>query len=448
MEKITNTQLLARPLVDGVGMVHTFHRLATTSSKLEKERILKEEDSTLLQQILTDTYADRKYYVKAYEVVGTGLCTLESHYEVFHRLLEDLAGRVVTGNAARNAVRDTISQFTSDSQPILARILDRNLRIGVGDRKAEDLGTVGKFPVRLANSYKDVMDRVDIFDGNWMVSRKLDGIRCLAFISAMDGEVQVEFRSRQNKVLTTLDNLIPDYKKAFKGLNGQLVLDGEVCLMDEEGNESFHGLMSEITRKGHTIANPKHILYDLMSLDTFLGKSEGADFFGRINTLKAIISAGKYPHLEALDQQVLTSKEQLEGLQAKVKEKGWEGLMVAKNVPYEGKRTNNLLKIKDFKDGEYVVQGVVCADQTRSTSAGSIQVNTVAALIIEHKGNKVQVGTGMSWEQRDRWKEHPEEIVGKTIGVRYFEESTDKKTGLVSLRFPTLYVVYGDSREV
>lgn len=53
----------------------------------------------------------------------------------------------------------------------------------------------------------------------------------------------------------------------------------------------------------------------------------------------------------------------------------------------------------------------------------------------------------MTKDQRKEWYSHPTEIVGKTICVKYFQESKDKE-GNLSLRFPTLKYVYEGQREV
>lgn len=444
----SSSDILSQSLMDGDGVVHTLYLISNTSSNLEKEQILKNQDSPLLRDILWDTYNDRKYYVQSYEVSGIGTHTLDSHYSEFRNLLNELASRNITGNLARAQVGDCLSNFDKSSQIILARILNKNLKIGAASTVASNLGITKKFPVRLAHSYADVADKIDIYDGTWLVSRKLDGCRLLVFISAHGDQIEVEFRSRQNKVIHTLQNLIPDYQELFKDAEGDFVVDGEICLMDELGNESFHGLMSEVTRKNHTIQNPKHIIYDFLTQDTFWGLEKGEPLASRLQNLKKLVGSQNFKHIQILDQVVLHSPQFLTELQTRARECGWEGLMIAQNVPYEGKRTNHLLKIKDFQDGEYIVQDIVLGNQTRSTESGSVKVNTTAALVIEHAGNLVKVGSGMSWEQRDFWKDHPEEIIGKTIGIRYFEETVDKKTGLKSLRFPTLYIVYGDSREL
>ena len=41
----------------------------------------------------------------------------------------------------------------------------------------------------------------------------------------------------------------------------------------------------------------------------------------------------------------------------------WEGFMIRKDVSYEGKRSNNLLKVKTFYDAEYIVTGCDSKEQ-------------------------------------------------------------------------------------
>jgi DNA ligase-1 len=58
----------------------------------------------------------------------------------------------------------------------------------------------------------------------------------------------------------------------------------------------------------------------------------------------------------------------------------------------------------------------------------------------------MNVGSGLSDEERILWLKNPELILNKVITVQYFEESIDSKTGLLSLRFPTLKFVHGNNR--
>jgi DNA ligase-1 len=60
----------------------------------------------------------------------------------------------------------------------------------------------------------------------------------------------------------------------------------------------------------------------------------------------------------------------------------------------------------------------------------------------------MNVGSGLSDEQRVLWYKNPELIIKKIITVQYFEETIDSKTGNPSLRFPTLKTVYEGKREI
>jgi DNA ligase-1 len=105
------------------------------------------------------------------------------------------------------------------------------------------------------------------------------------------------------------------------------------------------------------------------------------------------------------------------------------------------------LKVKKFFDDEYVVKDIEIAEMTTSEPGkGNVKFTGVKSLIIEHKGNLVNVGSGLSREQRIEWMKKPSKIIGKTITVKYFEE-TKNKAGEYSLRFPTLKFVYNNGRD-
>jgi DNA ligase-1 len=154
-----------------------------------------------------------------------------------------------------------------------------------------------------------------------------------------------------------------------------------------------------------------------------------------------------YAEVSVLDQERVTSQEVLDHWVATAKENGWEGCMLRKDVPYKRGRSKDLLKIKGMQDAEYEVVDVETGKATYN-EGGHKEFDVASALYIRHKDNIVKVGSGLSKEQRLRWFDHPEEIIGKTITVQYFEETQDSKTGEYSLRFPVLKYVYEDKRNV
>lgn len=120
-----------------------------------------------------------------------------------------------------------------------------------------------------------------------------------------------------------------------------------------------------------------------------------------------------------------------------VDKNGWEGLMMRANTIYEGKRTNNLLKVKQMQDAEFVITGIELGTKPMLTGEGVMRdFECMASIIIDlGDGNKVNVGSGWSDFDRIHYKNLPNELVGKTATIQFFERTEDKH-GKPSLRFP------------
>lgn len=432
----------------------TLNKIANTAGTNDKKTILKEalqnsNASDTLKLIFEDTYGPQKYYIKKFVPNGeTGHLFIDIDYGTFHCMLVDLVTRTITGDAAYTKLQETVALYESESQEILCRIIDRNLKVGISlDNFLDVTGEkMDKFEVALAMNL-DKVKGIDPTDGTYYISRKLDGCRCICFVSKTIDGTSVEFVSRQNKPINTLSKLIEPVKAFVDNCDtmyGDWVLDGEVCIMDEDGNENFQGLMKEVTRKDHTIENPRYNVFDLITVDEFDGKSVSTNFSDRLRLLQTLNSNN---NVVILEQERVTSQEVMDRWTNKAQELGWEGCMLRKDAPYKRGRSKDLIKIKKFQDAEYIVEGIIEGTATYN-EGGAKEYPVVAALIITHKGNQVKVGSGLSKEQRISWLQNPNEVIGKTITVQYFEETQDSKTGEYSLRFPVLKHIYENGRTI
>lgn len=374
-------------------------------------------------------------------------------YTGFHAILERLASRELTGNAAIETITDYLKYHDEEMQRFLLSVLDRDLSLGIGwdTYRSEVMGLNDQFEVALAQHLEKVKG-VNPVDGTYFASRKCDGVRCVAIIS--DGGV--EFRSRQNKVFATLDKLKPAVATFCLGLSGQWVLDGELCKIDANGDEDFQSVMKEIRKKDYSIESCCYQVFDVLTYDEFrLGKSRKA-FSQRLDLLYKLNAAyEEHPHgdcwVKPLKQERLTCQADFDRWAGYVEAGNWEGFMLRKDVPYQSGRTKDLLKVKKFDDAEYTVTGIDVASvetgllTTTLPGQGVVEYEGVKALHITHKGCDVAVGAGLTREQRIAWFKDPSRIIGKTITVKFFEETTNAQGG-VSLRFPTLKCVYEDGR--
>ena len=444
-------------------IVELLQKVKETSGTNEKKALLKDNMSQLLKTIFDDTYNKSiKYYVTSKSIMGAlnnedGARTIDCDYNIFHDALMELGERKVTGYAAIERIAGVYNTFSLKSKGILLAIIDRNLKVGVSfDNFNDVLGDEknDKYKVSLAVNITSA-PKVNPISGMYFASRKLDGVRCEAhvhnYIEAGQLHQEVIFRSRQGHEFTTLDNLKDAVKSFTQDFIGDWVLDGECCIIDSNGQEDFSGIMQEITRKNHTIERPMYMLFDMITQDEFDGKTTSPNYADRLQRLyqgSQAASQAADNYIKVLKQERLTTQEQFTAWSESVRKYHWEGFMLHKDAPYKSGRSKDLLKVKLFKDAEYVVKEVRTGSMVFREAEGSVERPVISALVIEHKGTRVDVGSGLSKEQRLAWFENPQEIIGKTITVQYFSETTNKKTNEISLRFPVLKYVYENGRNV
>ena len=413
-------------------------KMRATSSGNEKVQIVK-ESSKYIHKVLEYTYNPfKQYYVTSKTIKKNPNISEIGYFDLFY-LLDALNKRTVTGHKAIAHI-NAFTEGLSDSEvELVYSIIDKDLKIRAGDKIINKAipNLIPTFSVALAKEYDNKCD----WNDDWYASRKLDGVRCLAIV---DYEGECKLYSRMGKELTTL-NKVKEAIEATGIIN--TVFDGEVCLMDEDGNEDFQGVMKQIRRKDHQIENPIFMIFDMIHKPNFDNQEGGPILSERLSALRSFLT-GRFITTDILrytDQYTIADGRHFDMWAQMANDSNWEGFMLRKDVPYEGKRTKNLLKVKKFYDAEYEVidYDTDLAEVVRDGRSETIEM--LSQVWIEHKGHKVKVGSG--WSQDQRLKYMDGSIVGKTITVQYFAETHNQEGG-ISLRFPTLKVVHGEKREV
>ena len=414
--------------------------MQATSSSLDKVAILKKQSLTI-QSILEFTYNPYKqYHVTSKTCIKNKNIITPYFGKTIFDLLEDLNTRHMTGHAAIGAVNYFVDK-NLEYKDIIYNILDKDLKIRTGAKVINKAfpGLIPEFNVALAQNYDGKCN----WDDGWYASRKLDGVRCLAVV---DDEGKCTLYSRMGKEFTTLNKV----KEAIEATNIiNTVFDGEICLIDEDGNEDFQGVMKQLRRKDHQIENPTFMIFDgIYKPDFDKGKSIYQLSY-RLRTLRTWLYDfnSRNPNqntLRYLDQAQITDGRHFDMWGQMASDGNWEGFMLRKDVGYEGKRSKNLLKVKTFHDAEYEVIDADFGPMAVVRNGKEKQETMLSQVWIEHKGYKVKVGSGFNQEQRIKYMN--ESIIGKTITVQYFEETKNDKGG-ISLRFPTVKHIYEQKRE-
>jgi len=419
------------------------NQMQATSSSLDKVEILKKQ-SEFIQKVLEYTYNPYKQYNVTSKTCKkkSDLCDPNLIHDTIFELLDDLTNRAFTGYGAIAMVNGFAAQ-NPGYEDLIYSIIDKDLKTRTGAKVINKAfpNLIPTFEVALAQTYEPKL--ASFGEGSnetWYASRKLDGVRCLAVV---DVNGTCTLYSRMGKEFTTLNKI--KYAIEATGIINY-VFDGEICMLDKDGNEDFQSVMKELRRKDHQIENPTFMLFDMIHKTEF-DKGKSTDILSeRLHTLRSWLGPrhATKDTLRYLDQAVVTDERHFDIWAQMATDNNWEGFMLRKDVGYEGKRSKNLLKVKKFFDAEYTVVDAELGWMSVVRDGKEVQEEMLAQVWIKHKGYDVKVGSGFSQEQRIKYMD--ENIVGKTITVQYFEETKNDKGG-ISLRFPTVKHIYENERD-
>jgi len=424
--------------------------LRATSSTIDKQGIIEDycnhnsEAANFAKKILLYTY----HPLWQYNVTSDNLKKKNSlrgkSYKNFFDLLDDLKSRKITGHDAIGAVHTFIDSQSNKAniEELIYCIIDKDLKTRAGDKIINKAipDHIPEFSVALADKYDPNI--VDWKDG-WYVSRKIDGARCIAIV---DSNGDTTFYSRTGKEFDTLA-IVRGGIKALDVTN--VVFDGELCLVDDDGNEDFQGVMKQLKKKDHTIPNPSYKIFDMISHDEFYSKKGQSNkpYSIRYNNLREVMRNNTCTCLSVLGQELIKDDNHFAEWTKRGNDYGWEGVMLRADEPYKGKRSKDLLKVKKFFDDEYEVIDTEMGPFRYVKNGAECEETMLSCVTIKHKDYLVRVGSGFTIEQRQEFFHNPKKILGKVITVQYFEE-TKNQDGGISLRFPTFKILHGEARTV
>ena len=435
------------------------------------------EKKTILAGILKDD--DVRQFFKyvfdkvTYKFNGTNSASLEKHKDMANTM--DAMGDTIldvfqklhnglTGHAAISYVNGFI-ELNQDYAPFIKKAIDRDLGIGVAKSTLNKVypGLIFDFAVALGKPYDP--GRVED-ESQWLLSRKYDGLRVVIIIdlSKDEGEM-VEFRTREGLVIETMDNFKLPIEKTLDSLykqhgfslidnlpkfadyesSGGIVIDCEGCFYDQDTDlEDFRTMQKLWRKKDYQIPYGKmrFKMFDIIPLSHFKKKEYGMKLSDRYEFLEIFKSIQDCPDWMDVVQQLPYTRENFLSIQADMRNSGWEGFMLRKDAEYKGKRTYDILKFKDFLDAEFEVVKVIEGEKGILNQATGLKEATsvLASVVIEFKGNVVNVGSGFTDSERIKFKNDPDLILGKNITVQYKQESQDED-GNPSLQFPVFKAI-------
>lgn len=357
----------------------------------------------------------------------------------FFGILDSLARREITGNAARNAVTAALTCFTKETATYLERVLEQDLKAGFS---SETFNKVWKdepipvFNVMLAEKCATEEDFDTYVTFPCQGDIKYDGTRQIAIVR--EGQ-PVDYRARSGKVSEHLNGLFDDELQAIRAeLGYDFVLDGETL------GASFTQTMNA-KKSGNTTDKNALIfrcfflmpLSDWTAQKTTITMRQARDQLEQLLEGKQKLLLTKGKELGNYAEMMEYCNEVIDDESAQPAER--EGLILKQlDATYEWDRSYAWVKVKRFYDVDARIIGFYAGrPKTRFAEAGVPGGAHCVAFLESGERVEFNVGSGFSDEDRHDMVKNPEKWLKATHVIKYQEVSRAKNKEVASLRFCT-----------
>lgn len=250
------------------------------------------------------------------------------------------------------------------------------------------------------------------------VQPKLDGYRCIAKTNAAN---EWELFSRNGKKYENFPSIIAELEGYG---NPETVYDGEVMSDDFQAMQRT----AFTTKKKRTVGDVKYHIFDTLQDNEFARKACYRNMHLRLGQMREEAEAMDFAGMTVFEFVITrpcNSWAEVYEAHDEYLAMGYEGTIVRLNKMYEFKRTDSLMKIKEMKSQDCIIQQVIRGKGKHNEVMGAIKV------LQEDGQTMCEVGTGFTDQMRKDFWDNQEDLRFKTVEIKYQELTPD---GV--LRFP------------
>jgi ATP-dependent DNA ligase len=406
-------------IVNNHSVCDIIDELESTNSRIEKENILKaNKNNEDLKNVFFYAYHPHiNFFIKKIPSYRVSDVSKENLGNALNNIVFEIASRRSTGHAARDFLISVLSELNKSDAEILRRVVTKDMKCGV------TATTVNKIWKNLIPQMKVMLASPDTSNITLpaIVQPKLDGLRA-HFTRTPQGL----------SILTRNGKPIDDNGFFFDFLSPLMKVgdtwDGEIVCIDSNGRylprQTSNGVLNKAIRgtiSEEETAQMRAIIWDITTVK--------APYFKRLEILEDQFTQDKFGIFRLIDSTFVNSMEEIELRYQEEIEKKNEGIVVKNpNAFWEGKRSNNLVKIKEILDTDLRVIGWEEGTGRNKGRMGNLILGT------DDKKLKVSVGTGFSDKQRDEMTE--ENTKGKIAAIQYNAVIQSKDSEIYSMFLP------------
>ena len=369
----------------------------------------------------------------------SGLSPLPKQLFAMFDLLDKLSSKSLPPNSSqsRNAIIEWAKTASPSTVSLFRLILNKDLRCGMKAASFNKIkkGWIPEFKVQLAQPFNEKKITYPCY-----VDPKFDGERCLAFISASNGNVT--YMSRNGNQFNNFGCFDKQLLKLFRSL-GDVVIDSEV--ISQKGFQTLMKVPKDYD-PNFNASQLQLVVFDIIPQQAFESSNYNESQEKRYQAIGSIFRGVKTTNIIPCNTRIAHSFKEVEKIFEYWVGKGLEGI-ICKNIEgdYEFKRSSNWIKIKGTLSNEFRVVDLEMGRPGKrwEGKAGSIIIEKT-----DKNGNSIRVGvaSGLTdYHHENLTKTDDGQIMyrspeGKLINIngKLVEVMFDCETEDGSLRFPRL----------
>ena len=404
--------------------------LRGTSKPSEKQAVLNRYDSDELRDMLRFTYDPFILFnvkIKPVDVPAPANHDLGEIFDEAHSVFR-FCENSKSAKQNREMVMSFLENLNYGSQELFVGILNKNWKVGISRKSVLKTypGLFRQFNVQLANTYD--VDTAGHQLENYILSYKLDGLRCVALRESSDKHYDKGkwiLYSRKGKEFLTANHVKAQLENLYEK-RGWTFFDGELY---KHGLpfEAIQGPLMAFT-KGQVPEIEYHV-FVAGQADKFLAGEEP----NHVVPLAKGAEEQDAPGIVFVNIGLIT-QDQIESSVEEAFENGYEGIMLRDpNNLYDYKRSNALLKLKRRLNYDIPDDQVGQEEQLSDCIVTSVEYNDTFPVIEDgclhterlinriwvqqEDGTLCKVGSGYNLDFRRYYTERPWELVGKWVEI-------------------------------
>jgi DNA ligase-1 len=409
--------------------------------------MLEDHSSRLNKEAIIEAQIDNAELFEGFELalspyITFGVKKIPAHsgpdgqglpWAAFKELTHLLSTRQLTGDDARAAIELALTASTKTQwNDWYRRILIKDLRCGVSEKTINKIvkDAVPVFECMLSH---DGANHEKKIAGKKLIEPKLDGVRVLTIIDSQAKTVTQY--TRNGKILENFGHITQAIEQNIDLFDRSVVLDGEMV------SSSFQALMKQVHRKENVHSEDARLmLFDIIPLSEF---QAGQSVLGQrrrtnlLRSMKAVFDKVGFIDLipqKEVDLDTMVGRLEFEEYNRWAIEQNFEGIMVKDpDAQYQCKRSVSWLKMKPVVTFDLAVVDLEEGTGKNSGKLGAL----VCEGVDQDKKIRVNVGSGLTDEQREEIWVNKDSIIGQIVEIKAdcVTKNQDSED-VYSLRFP------------